>query len=162
MKFDEYKDLVFYESNRLGLKEPAVLLKKSEVLQNKGEQTLKKYPKFLSVRNMISAIIHDKWLVPCPICGKMENYDQCIRRKPKPTCGKESCKLEAIKRTSLDRYGATLYMNSKEFIEQKRANGWKPWNYYCKREENTRFINTYYKVKQRLKENHLSGIETIE
>lgn len=162
MKFDGYKELVFDESNRMGLKEPAVLLKKSELLQNEGEQMLKKYPKFLSVRNMISAIIRDKWLVPCPICGEMENYNQCIRRKPKPTCGKESCRLESIRRTSLDRYGATLYMNSKEFIEQKRVSGWKPWNYKLPREQNSRFIKNYYKVKQRLKENHLSGIETIE
>ena len=162
MKFDDYKNLVFVESSRLKLKEPAVLLKKSEILQKEGEDTIKRYPKFLTIRNMVSAIIRDKWLVPCPICGELENYDQCIRRTPKPTCGKESCRQEAIKRTSLKKYGASMFMNSEKFIEQKRANGWKPWNSYCKREENTKFINNYYKVKQRLKDNHLSGIETIE
>lgn len=100
MKFDDYKNLVFVESSRLGLKEPAVLLKKSEILQKEGEEMIKRYPKFLNIRNMVSAIINDKWLVPCPICGELENYDQCIRRTPKPTCGKESCKRESIKRTS--------------------------------------------------------------
>lgn len=112
MNIEEYKKLVFHESELLNLKEPAVLLRKSEKLQKEGEDVLKRYPKFLTVRNMVSAIIRDKWLVPCPICGELENYDQCIRRTPKPSCGKESCKREAIKRTSLEKYGSTIYMNS--------------------------------------------------
>ena len=38
MKFDDYKKLVFEESSRLGLKGPAVLLKKSEILQKEGRR----------------------------------------------------------------------------------------------------------------------------
>lgn len=162
MNIEEYKKLVFEESSRLGLKEPAVLLKKSEKLQKEGEETIKKYPKFLTIRNMVSAIIHDKWLVPCPICGELENYDQCIRRTPKPSCGKESCKREAIKRTSLEKYGSTVYMNSEQFIQKRRDSGYKPWNYGLERKKNTKTYNNYLKVKERLRENHLSGIDNYE
>lgn len=162
MNIEEYKKLVFRESELLKLKEPAVLLGKSEKLQKEGEDVLKRYPKFLTVRNMVSAIIHDKWLVPCPICGELENYDQCIRRTPKPSCGKESCKREAIKRTSLEKYGSTIYMNSEEFIQKRRDSGYKPWNYGLNRKKNTKTYNNYLKVKEKLRENHLSGIDTYD
>ena len=122
MNIEEYKRLVLNESKTLNLTNPKILLGKSENLQKEGEDVLKRYPKFLTVRNMVSAIIRDKWLVPCPICGELENYDQCIRRTPKPTCGKESCKREAIKRTSLEKYGATMFMNSPlGSVQWKRA-----------------------------------------
>ena len=118
MNIEEYKKLVLDESKTLNLTNPKILIGKSEILQCEGEELLKRYPKFLTVRNMVSAIINDKWLVPCPICGELENYDQCIRRTPKPSCGKESCKREAIKRTSLEKYGSTIYINSEEFIQK--------------------------------------------
>ena len=47
----------------------------------------------------------------------------------------------------------------KEAIEKRRKNG---WNAHIDRNHNTKFINHYKKIKKRLEENHLSGINTID
>lgn len=142
---------------------PQYLLDKKPELLIEGKNLLKKYPKFQTVRNMVSAFIKNKWLTICPICNKRRiKYQSCIRRKENITCGHPECKRKQTQFTSIEKYGVSNPMNRKEAIEKRRKDGWYVWNAHIDRKHNTKFINHYKKIKKRLEENHLLGINTID
>ena len=158
-----YKNKVELYRDNLHCFIPKYLLDKKPELQIEGEKLLKKYPKFQTVRNMVSAFMNNKWLVICPICNKHRiKYESCIRRKECITCGHPECVKKQIQNTSLERYGVATPMNRKEQLEKRRKNGWYVWNAHTDRRHNTKFIRHYEKIKKRLKANHLSGINTID
>lgn len=161
MTFDEFKSIVLEESKKYG-KVPKRIIDKSEKIKELADVILKKYPKFQTVRNMVSAIIKDKYLIKCKYCNEYLTYEKCIRYHDTYTCGKDSCRTKGIKETNMKKYGVSMYMNSSEALEKRRKNGWKAWNSLVDRKHNTKFINHYNKIKKRLDENHLSGINSID
>lgn len=157
--FEKYKEIVLAEQKRINTQIPKYLYERSEIVAKQGDILLKKYPKFQTTRNMISCILQNKFLKNCIICGKKIKYDMCVRRNKSLTCGDEKCRIKAIQKTNIEKYGVRCSMNTKEHLTKRL--GKKPWNSFVPRKENTKFINHYKKIKKQLDDNHLSGINSI-
>lgn len=162
-KYDDIEDFkVKLKSLFPNKTQAGFIIKKYPEIEKEAKELLKKYPKFENILNLINALIKDKYLRICPICGKHMKWKATRHPNSVVTCS-VGCGKKYTEQENIKKYGMRTLLFDKEFQNKMKKSRMEKAKLRPKRPKylHPDFIKKFNKLQKYLRENNLKEFDSI-